>query len=425
MLELDMETSWYWLAIHKGDHDESSLRALEAVLPFLGRRARPLLPGDGAEAALFASLAHMAREQLALANDPDASWCSPRPPYIGGHDIVLDFTSVAVCPTPVLPPFSVFNERRRPDGLPCTIDGCCLELQNTVITLDLKPRLFLDALVAKVPKEMHVDGFSQILRLLGGRVMRICALGKALHWQTRQTFEAYLGHVVLSHLLFTNLQLDAVQTLRAAGLVFSNDGAPHPFTGPQEWETHILDNTDPSVLDLTQWGITDRWGKLRSIDRKARYLVSLPCQTRNCSLRLRFHMCGCACQYYHARSTELGLWLRDAARWKLDHIWKPQPQEELLKAVPIPGKMKNWHAAIHWKTVSGTMSFNSLPYIEPQALNPLPYYALPAVREYCEGHGIERMDDEAVFISEETVHLHPVQPEEREQVFELLKRIKE
>ena len=35
------------------------------------------------------------------------------------------------------------------------------------------------------------------------------------------------------------------------------------------------------------------------------------------------------------------------------------------------------------------------------------------------------MDDEAVFISEETVHLHPVQPEDREQVFELLKRIKE
>ncbi len=70
------------------------------------------------------------------------------------------------------------------------------------------------------------------------------------------------------------------------------------------------------------------------------------------------------------------------------------------------------------------MSFSFLPYIEPKALNPRPYYALPAVREYCEGHGIKRMDDEAVFISEETVHLHPVQPQEREQVFELLKRIK-
>ena len=71
------------------------------------------------------------------------------------------------------------------------------------------------------------------------------------------------------------------------------------------------------------------------------------------------------------------------------------------------------------------MSFSCLPCIEPQASNPLPYYALPAMREYCEGHGIERMDDEAVFISEKTVHLHPVQPEGREQVFELLKRIKE
>ncbi len=124
--------------------------------------------------------------------------------------------------------------------------------------------------------------------------MRICALGKALHWQTRQTFEAYLGHVVLSHLLFTK-QLDAVQTLRAAGLVFSNDGPLHPFTGRQEWETRILDNIDPSVLDLTQWGITDRWGKLRSIDHKARYLVSLPCQTRDCPLRHYVRMCGCAC----------------------------------------------------------------------------------------------------------------------------------
>ncbi len=116
MLELDMETSWYWLVIHKGAHDESSLRALEAVLPFLGTRAKPLLAFSRAEAALFASLAHMAREQLALANDPDANCCSPRPPHIDGHNVILDFTSEAVCPTPVLPPFSVFHKRRRPDG---------------------------------------------------------------------------------------------------------------------------------------------------------------------------------------------------------------------------------------------------------------------------------------------------------------------
>ncbi len=297
-----------------------------------------------------------------------------------------------------------------------------MELQNPVTTLDLKPRLFLDALVAMVPKEMHVDGLSRILRLLGGRVMRICALGKALHWQTRQTFEAYLGYVVLSHLLFTK-QLDAVQTLRAAGLAFSNDGALHPFTGPQELETQILDNTGPSVLDLAQWGITGRWGRLRSIDHKARYLVSLPCQTRDCRLRRDFHMCGCPCQCYHARSTELGVWLRDAARWKLAHAARWPSYEELMEAVPIPGRMKGWHAASHWKTPWDMTSFSLLPYIEPKTLKPQAYYALPAVRAYCESRGIKRVDDETVNTSPQTVHLHPVQPKEREQVFELLKRV--
>ncbi len=85
--------------------------------------------------------------------------------------------------------------------------------------------------------------------------------------------------------------------------------------------------------------------------------------------------------------------------------------------------MKGWHAAIHWKTRWDTMSFSCLPYIEPRALNPQAYYALPAVRAYCEGRRIEKMDDEAVYTSTETVHLHPVQPKEREQVFELLKRV--
>ena len=71
------------------------------------------------------------------------------------------------------------------------------------------------------------------------------------------------------------------------------------------------------------------------------------------------------------------------------------------------------------------MSFSCLPNIEPQALNPQAYYALPAVRAYCESRGIKRVDDETVYTSLHTVHLHPVHPKEREQVFELLKRIKE
>ncbi len=69
------------------------------------------------------------------------------------------------------------------------------------------------------------------------------------------------------------------------------------------------------------------------------------------------------------------------------------------------------------------MSFSCLPYIEPQALNPQAYYALPAVRAYCEGRRIEKMDDEAVYTPTGTVHLRPVQPKEREQVFETLKRV--
>ena len=71
----------------------------------------------------------------------------------------------------------------------------------------------------------------------------------------------------------------------------------------------------------------------------------------------------------------------------------------------------------------GIRSSSLLPYIEPQALKPQAYYALPAVRAYCESRRIEKMDDEAVYTSTETVHLHPVQPKEREQVFELLKRV--
>ena len=96
-----------------------------------------------------------------------------------------------------------------------------------------------------------------------------------------------------------------------------------------------------------------------------------------------------------------------------------------MEAVPIPGRMKGWHAAIHWKTPLDMMSFSLLPYIEPRTLKPQAYYALPAVRAYCESRGIKRVDDETVHTSPQTVHLHPVQPEKREQVFELLKRIEE
>ena len=69
------------------------------------------------------------------------------------------------------------------------------------------------------------------------------------------------------------------------------------------------------------------------------------------------------------------------------------------------------------------MSVSLLPYVEPQTLKPQAYYAFPAVRANCESRGIKRVDDETVYTSPQTVHLHPVHPKERKQVFELLKRV--
>ena len=110
--------------------------------------------------------------------------------------------------------------------------------------------------------------------------------------------------------------------------------------------------------------------------------------------------------------------MHDAAKLKLENQANPN-NDDLLEAVPITAKMKQWHASIHWRDDPGSMSFSLLPYIEPMAMSPQPHYQLPAVARYCRDHGIERMVDNANFTSDDTVELHPVQPADMARALEV------
>ena len=112
-------------------------------------------------------------------------------------------------------------------------------------------------------------------------------------------------------------------------------------------------NTDAHAdkgFRLARCAITDRWGNHREFNDVGDRLLARIChcvrKSGGCRKYLRFHNCGCACPYMHARTSELGKRLLASAR------------DETTKD-PTP-----WDCAVACKDAQGRLLSQELPYID-------------------------------------------------------------
>ena len=117
-----------------------------------------------------------------------------------------------------------------------------------------------------------------------------------------------------------------------------------------------IDQHAEKGFQASRLAITDRWGMYREFDERGTHLHARVChrmRTKNgCPNYLDFHLCGCACPYMHARSSEIGQWLIASARG-------------LEVKPPTP-----WHRGLAHKDAAGRLLSRGLPYIDGLCVGP-------------------------------------------------------
>jgi len=193
---------------------------------------------------------------------------------------------------------------------------------------------------------------------LGGRAKRLLSLGLLLHWELRQSVEAYLGHVLqaIAHGTHRVRQLRVSDALRTLGIQLTGAHDSEPYQASTEPDKHLTKGFRPDRL-----GITDRWGKYREFDERsdgaklhAQWCHSMR-SSNGCSRYLSFDGCGCACPYMHARTAPLAQWLTENARGP---------------ATKFPAR---WHHDVRPKDSTGRLLTSGLPYIDGFCLTPSEY----------------------------------------------------
>ena len=209
----------------------------------------------------------------------------------------------------------------------------------------------------------NLDSLKKI-RLLGGLAKRLLSLDMILHWELRQSVEAYLGHVLHAIALGTyNVpQFYMSDAFRAIGIHINLADDADESVGAIKFTE--LDHHVAKGFRTDRFAITDRWGKCREFDDSSNgaKLHAQWCHNMRtkagCRKYMRFNMCGCECPYMHARSSELAKWLTEKAR---DPRTKSPPP---------------WHRDLHPKDDRGQLMTHGLPYIEGVCVTPTRYREL-------------------------------------------------
>ena len=117
-----------------------------------------------------------------------------------------------------------------------------------------------------------------------------------------------------------------------------------------------IDKHTEKGFQASRLAITDRWGMYREFDESGTQLHARVCHRmrtrKGCPKYLEFHLCGCACPYMHARSSEIGQWLVASARG--------------LEVKPLTP----WHRGLAHKDAAGRLLSRGLPYIDGLCVGP-------------------------------------------------------
>ena len=219
-------------------------------------------------------------------------WKKPPPPYIRYFDVSIPYDSDGVASPSIFPPLSVFHPH---------VD---IVLDPHVSGQD--PQVYEDAslfLRARLPEDldilqhMHLTEWKDLfdwanldslekIRLLGGLAKRLLSLDMILHWELRQSVEAYLGHVLHAIALGTyNVpQFYISDAFRAIGIqILPGDDADESVGALKFTE---LDHHVAKGFRIDRFAITDRWGKCREFDDSSKAQNSMPNGAITCVRKL-------------------------------------------------------------------------------------------------------------------------------------------
>ena len=208
----------------------------------------------------------------------------------------------------------------------------------------------------------------KLILFIGNRAKNVLKVDRNLHWQLRQSFESYLGHMLYS--LYYMMPFDenwsmAKQIFIGVGITF----AEKPWDTRNFWD--LLDpHKDKSLqrgFDAKFLGMTDRWGTIREHDDHHQFLIAKACHNadsedkpRTCRLRYKYHKCGCECPYFHMETQKLGEQLMQAARrWSF------------TTTLHDPENMFSpWEFSIHQRDIYGGPAFRNFPHVRGLAMLP-------------------------------------------------------
>ena len=114
-------------------------------------------------------------------------------------------------------------------------------------------------------------------------------------------------------------------------------------------------------------GLTDRWGCYREVDATGKFLIAKSCNgndtkkipntdpvLKGCPNRYNYHLCGCACPYFHAQSKSIGDKLVRACR-----NWPGYMQRRDKHKILTP-----WEYSIHFRDRNNNPSLVNLPILQ-------------------------------------------------------------
>ena len=350
----------YWMAIRSAAYGtaEQSFRRIWNSVPWLGV-ASSLTPSTSPDFTIMSWISSMHKEMLCSNASVELGWRRPPPAYIDHFDVTIDYDHDAVSFPSILPPMSVFHPPKHmayppTHGLQMHEDVHLLLAARLQDDPDILPLMHLGHW-RHLFNTTNLDALKKG-RLLGGRAKRLLSLDTLLHWELRQSVEAYLGHVMqaIAHDTHRVPQFRVSDALRTLGIELTGAHDSEPYRASTEPDQHQTRGFRPDRL-----GITDRWGKYREFDERGEKLHAQWCHSsrsaNGCPIYLSFDGCGCACPYMHARTADLARWLTENAR---DPATKP----------PTP-----WNRDVHPKDSTGRLLASGLPYIDGFCLTPTEY----------------------------------------------------
>ena len=185
-------------------------------------------------------------------------------------------------------------------------------------------------------------------------------LDDVLHWELRQSLEAYMGFVLLVALsdnLPADTQLKITDLLITVGISVYRIAPAEGIMELRipEYSKHHQNWHLECGLAVNRLCITDRWGKYREFDDTGTRLIARPChrnKERGCPEALAFLGCGCACPYMHARHFRLANWMMNKCRDSTTE------------------NLSGWPLDVAHKTRAGEVRLVDLPYVEGTVMLP-------------------------------------------------------